>query len=262
MQIWQAILLGFTQGFCEFLPVSSSGHLLLFQRWLGIKNGGLVFDVFLHLGTLIPVLIIFKKEIFALFKKPFINLGFLIIATLPAIVFGFLFSDRIETYFYSGQTLSAVLLSATFLLTAIELYFAQKIIKKRKKFLPLSNKVSFVMGMGQALAIVPGLSRSGTVISFGAFSGLEKEKIAPFAFLMSIPVILGACVLSGAKAVGCSESIEILPLLFGVLSSAVTGYLAISVMLNVVKRANYTPFCVYLILMAALSILSNIWFGV
>lgn len=262
MQIWQAILLGFTQGFCEFLPVSSSGHLLLFQRWLGVSDGGLFFDVFLHLGTLVPVFVIFWKDIIALFKKPFSELGFLIIATLPAMAFGFLFSDGVEAYFYSNKTLSAVLLSVTFLLTAIELFLAQKIIRKRKNFLPLSKKISFSMGMGQALAIVPGLSRSGTVISFGAFSGLQKEKTASFAFLMSIPVILGACVLSGAKAIGASESIEILPLVFGVLSSAVTGYLAISVMLKVVKRANYTPFCVYLIGVSILSLISKVCFGV
>ena len=257
MQIYQAICLGFIQGFCEFLPISSSGHLLLFQRWLGVNSGGLFFDVFLHIGTLIPVFIIFKKEIIAIFKKPYKNLWFLIIATLPAVVVGFLFSDKIEGAFYGDKNLSFFLLFITFLLTAIELFIAQKIIKKKSKSLPLSNKISLVMGMGQALAVLPGLSRSGTVISFGAYAGLDKEKTASFAFLMSIPVILGAAMLSGVKAVITFESIQILPLMFGVLSSAITGYLAISVMLKVIKKGNYTPFCVYLILVSIVSLISG-----
>lgn len=259
MQIYQAICLGFIQGFCEFLPISSSGHLLLFQRWLGVNDGGLLFDVFLHIGTLIPVFIIFKKEIIAIFKKPYKNLWFLIIATLPAVVVGFLFSDKIESAFYSDKNLSFFLLFITFLLTAIELFIAQKIIKKKSKSLPLSNKISLVMGVGQALAVMPGLSRSGTVISFGTFSGLDKEKTATFAFLMSIPVILGATILSSAKAIISYESIQVLPLIFGVLSSAVTGYLAISVMLKVIKKANYTPFCVYLVLVSILSLFGGIF---
>ena len=147
----------------------------------------------------------------------------------------------------------------TLLLTAIELLISQKVLRKRRKTLPLSNKISLIMGVGQALAVVPGLSRSGTVISFGAYAGLDREKIANFAFLMSIPVVLGAALLSSIKAITLFESIEILPLFFGVLSSAVTGYLAISLMLKVIKKANYTPFCIYLILISIISLFSGIF---
>lgn len=258
MRIYEAILLGFVQGFCEFLPVSSSGHLLLFQKWLGVTDGGLFFDVILHLGTLIPVFLIFKKDVFELFRKPYKNLRFLVLATIPAVVTGFVFSDVIDGLFYTDGILSACLLSLTFLLTALELLVAQKIVRKRKNFSPLSNGVALNMGIGQALAIVPGLSRSGTVISFGAFSGLDTEKTATFAFLMSIPIILGATILSGIKAIVLGESVQILPVLFGVVSSAVTGYLAITVMLRVIKKANYYPFCIYLIFTVIASLISGV----
>ncbi len=258
MRIYQAILLGFVQGFCEFLPVSSSGHLLLFQKWLGVCGGGLFFDVTLHLGTLIPVFLIFRKDVFELFRKPYKNLRFLVIATIPAVATGFLLNDVVEGLFYADGILSACLLSLTFLLTALELFVAQKIIRKRKEFSPLSNGVALNMGIGQALAVLPGLSRSGTVICFGSFSGLGKEKTATFAFLMSIPIILGAAVLSGIKAISLGESVQIIPVLFGVLSSAVTGYLAISVMLKVIKKANYYIFCIYLIFMAIASFISGV----
>ena len=195
-------------------------------------------------------------------KKPKTELLYLIIATVPAILVGSLASTIIDGLFYSNKTLGAVLLSITFLLTALELYLAQQIVKKRRTFRPLSKGVALSMGIGQALAIAPGLSRSGTVISFGAFSGLGTEKTATFAFLMSIPVILGASVLSGAKAISTGEGIEILPLAFGVLASAVTGYIAISIMLGVVRNGRYKPFFIYLVFVAIISLVSKLVFGV
>ena len=263
MQIWQAIVLGAVQGFTEFLPVSSSGHLLLIERWLNIDTeGGLFFDIMLHLGTLVPVFIVFMKSIKELFIKPYKRLLYLFIASLPAVATGFLFQDKIEHLFKGGTMLSAVLLSVSFLLTAGELVFAEKISRKNKNALPLSVKSSIIMGVFQGLAIVPGLSRSGTVITGGAVAGLEKGKNAEFAFLMSIPVISGAALVSGTKVVHQGVSIEIVPILFGVITAAATGYIAISIMLNAVKKARFGRFSLYLILLAFLSVLTKVLFGI
>ena len=261
MEIWQAIVLGAVQGLCEFLPVSSSGHLLLLQRWLGVTEGGLFFDVMLHIGTLIPVFVVFFKEILGLFKKPFKKMGLLIIATIPAGLTGVLLGDVVEGVFYRGDLLSVVLLSVTFILTATELFFAEKVGKKSET-LPLSVKSASIMGVAQGLAIVPGLSRSGTVISAGTFAKVERSENASFAFLMSIPVILGAAVISGYKAIKGGVVIDALPLLFGVLTAALTGYIAIKVMLKVIKKANYKWFSLYLVVLAITSIIVKLAFGI
>ncbi len=262
MQIWQAIVLGAVQGFAEFLPISSSGHLILMQRWLGVTQGGLFFDVMLHVGTLIPVFIVFFKQILDLFKKPFKKIGLLILATVPAGLTGALLSEQVESAFYSGTVLSACLLAVTFLLTATELFLAEKVSKKRANSLPLSVNSATLMGVAQALAIAPGLSRSGTVISAGVLSKLEREETASFAFLISIPIILGATLISGYKVVKGGVVFEPLPIVFGVLTASLTGYIAIKTMLEVIKKANYKWFSLYLLVMACASIVSKIAFGV
>jgi undecaprenyl-diphosphatase len=261
MEIWQAIVLRAVQGFAEFLPVSSSGHLILMQRWLGVTEGGLFFDIMLHIGTLIPVFIVFFKEILSIFKKPFNKMLFLIIATIPAALTGMLLGDVVEGAFYKGNLLSAILLSATFLITATELFFSEWISKKYDKKLPLSYKSSLVQGLAQGVAIVPGLSRSGTVISSGCFYGLSREENANFTFLMSIPVILGAALVQGLDVIKTGAEIQILPLVFGMATAMITGYIAIKAMLKVIKKANYKWFSLYLVIMAIASTVSFVAVG-
>lgn len=262
MEIWQAIVLGAVQGLAEFLPVSSSGHLILIQRFLGVEEGSLFFDVMLHIGTLIPVFIIFFKDILGLFKKPFNKLLWLIIATIPAGLTGVLLGDFVEGAFYKGNLLSAILLSATFILTATELFISERVSKKDDKSFPLSLKSASVMGLAQGVAIVPGLSRSGTVISAGCYMKVERSQNANFAFLMSIPVILGAALVSGMDLIESGIQIELIPLLFGMVTSMLTGYIAIKTMLKVIKKANYKWFSLYLLVMAVVSTLSFVAFGV
>ncbi len=262
MEIWQAIILGAVQGFAEFLPVSSSGHLILMQRWLGVTEGGMFFDVMLHIGTLIPVFIVFFKEIISLFKKPFNKMLLLIIATVPAVITGIFLQDVIEGAFYGGDLLASILLAGTFLLTATELFLSEFVSKKYQRQLPLSVKRSVVMGVAQSVAIVPGLSRSGTVISSGCYLGVDRETNANFAFLMSIPVILGAALITGIDVVKEGISVDLVPLLFGMITAVVTGYIAIKVMLRVIKKANYKFFSLYLILIATASVISFVGFGV
>ena len=262
MEVWQAILLGAVQGFAEFLPISSSGHLILMQRWLGVSEGTLFFDVMLHIGTLIPVFIIFFKDILGLFKKPFSKMLWLIIATIPAALTGMLLGDIVEGAFYAGNLLSAILLSITFIITAVELFFAEKLAKKGYNNQPLKLTNAFFMGLGQSIAIVPGLSRSGTVICSGTFAKVNNEENASFAFLMSIPVILGAAVVSGYKAIKGGVVIDAVPLIAGVLTAAITGYIAIEFMLKIIKKANYKWFSLYLVIMAIASTVSMVAFGV
>lgn len=263
MSIWQAVLLGAVQGFTEFLPVSSSGHLLLLKRWLNIEtDGGLFFDVTLHLGTLIPLIIVFFGKIKEIFRKPFPTLLYIIAASLPAAAVGFLFQDKIEYAFMGGGVLSAALLSVTFALTAAELFLIEKINRKSQKTLPLSLKSSIIMGVFQGFAVLPGLSRSGTTLTGGTVAKLDKSESADFAFLMSVPVILGAAAVSGVKAISEGANVALLPTLFGVTTAAITGYIAVNATLSAVKHGKLKRFSVYLIAIAVLSFLTKILFGV
>ena len=263
MTVFKAIILGAVQGLTEFLPVSSSGHLLLAERWLGANtDGGLFFDIILHLGTLVPVFIVFSSSIKRLFRPPYKMLWFLILASIPAAITGFLFQDGIETLYKGNSSLAATLLAISFLVTALELVAAEKICKKNQNALPLSAKSSIIMGVFQGFAVLPGVSRSGTVITGGLTAGLDREKCAEFAFLMSIPVILGAAAASSVKAVKSGAEIEIMPVIFGIISAATFGYIAVNATLKAVKRGRYTGFAIYLVALAVLSVLTNVIFGV
>lgn len=252
------ILLGAIQGLTEFLPVSSSGHLILFKEILGVEfASGLFLEVMLHLGTLIPVLIVFRQDIISLFKPPFKKMGYLIIASIPAAITGLLLEDKVD------------FLSATkyicffFLLTAILLFVTEIVSKKveEKKLQEFNIKTAIIMGLAQGIAIVPGLSRSGTTISSGVLSKGKREEVASFSFLMSIPVILGAVLLYLYKIL-FKESIviassDILPLFFGILSASVFGYVAIKLMLGVIKKSNYKWFSLYLVLVFILTFIDG-----
>ena len=245
MEIWQAIVLGLVQGITEFLPVSSSGHLTVCERWLGVE-GGLFFGVMLHVGTLIPLVAVYLKKILELFRPPFRKLGLLALASLPAALAGFLLGDWIDEVFFGG---TYVIFG--FLLTAVLLAAAERR-SRRPAFRSVGWKESAVYGIAQAFAILPGLSRSGTTAATGCFLGVNREDNADFCFLMSVPVICGAALSEGIKAAVGGAGVAWLPVLFGVLAAAVSGYLAIRLFLAAMKKANYKWFSLYLI---ALSIL-------
>lgn len=247
MEIWQAIVLGAVQGFAEFLPVSSSGHLILLQRWFGIQDNVVFYSVMLHVGTLIPVVVVLWKEIVSLFQRPFNKLWYLVLATIPAGVVGIVCSLAfdLDALFFDNMWLLAI----TFLLTAGELIYSEWRAKKYQMKNPLTTKTTLAMGLGQAIGVFPGLSRSGTTISAGCLVNVEKEKNANFTFLMSIPIILAAVAMEGFKIVkdGSIGTIEFLPLALGVVTAMVTGYIAIKFMLALIKKANYKWFSVYLV---------------
>ena len=266
MEIWQAIVLGLVQGLTEFLPVSSSGHLSFFQNVLGVSSANAQFiTIILHLGTLVAVCVIFFKDIIALFKKPFKTLGLLVLATVPAVVFG-LGAELldIDYYFYDWEY-AAVLLSVCFLITATVLYVTEMIAKRRVNTLPLCLKTTLPMGFAQALAILPGISRSGSTICAGTIAGGNAEDVAKFSFLMSIPVILGGFVLELGKGIidgslktdfAVNGSVTYgFAIALGFVVAAVSGLFAIKVMLKAIKKANYKWFSVYLVLLAIVCII-------
>lgn len=259
---WQALVLGLTQGLTEFLPVSSSGHLTFLQRVLGIDIGGaeLFFNIILHLGTLVAVCIIFWRDILELFKKPFKTLLYLVVATIPAGITGLLLDDVIEEHIMGGRYVG-IALAVLFAFTAAVLFATEIFAKRRKKVYPLGWRTTLPMGLAQAVAVLPGVSRSGSTIAAGTFAGGTAEDISKFSFLMSIPVILGSFLVEFIKGLtdkeyGFAYSFEVAGPQFGwciaigAIVSAVAGLFAIKVMLAAIKKANYKWFSLYLVLLA------------
>ena len=262
MKWWQALVLGLAQGLSEFLPVSSSGHLTFLQRVLGIDIGGaeLFFNIILHLGTLVAVCIIFWRDILDLFKKPFKTLLYLIVATIPAAIAGLLLDDVIEEHLMGGRYVGVVL-AVFFTFTAAVLFATEVFAKRRKKELPLCWRTTLPMGFAQAVAILPGISRSGSTIAAGTFAGSTADDTSKFSFLMSIPVILGSFFVELIKGLvdkeeGFAYSFSVAGPQFGwciaigLIISAVSGLFAIKVMLAAIKKANYKWFSLYLVLLA------------
>ena len=251
MEIWQAIVLGAVQGFTEFLPVSSSGHLLLLQHWFGIEEGSVFFTVMMHLATLIPVVIVLWGEIVKIFKKPFPSLWYLVVATIPAGIVGIFMSVVYDLDKLFNENIW--LLGITFLITAGEMLFSEIYAKRHEQKGEINFKSSFIMGCGQAVGVVQGISRSGSVITAGTLAKVERNQCANFTFLMSIPIILAAVameLLKGFTGEGFGQ-IGITSLAFGVVTAIVCGYIAAKFMLRLIKKANFKWFAVYLLFASA-----------
>ncbi len=255
MEIWQAIVLGAVQGLAEFLPVSSSGHLILLQHWFNIEENVVFYSVMLHIGTLIPVIAVLWRQILELFKKPFNKMGYLILATVPAGVIGIAFSLAFDLDALFTEHIW--LLSIAFILTAAELLFAEAFSKRRPLENGINSKTAFFMGCGQAFGVFPGISRSGSTITGGTFAKVNKDDNAAFTFLMSVPIILAAVALECLKGIKNNSfgSVEALPLAFGVVTAAVTGYVAIKFMMRMIKKADYKWFSLYLVAIAVVNLI-------
>lgn len=240
MTLCEAVILGILQGLTEFLPVSSSGHLVLGQYLLGLEHN-LTFDVVVHFGTLLAIIIALFPEV----QKMLIGLlpgsneekrqgrhllMMVIIGTIPAAVIGLLFSDAIERLFASVYTTGIMLI-----VTGTLLYLADKASTRVNQPKSVGSRDALLIGCGQALAILPGLSRSGTTLSVGLWRGLSRSDGARFAFLLAIPTILGAAILELPEAISAA-TIGIAPLVAGMITAMVTGYLAIRLFLVVVKN--------------------------
>jgi len=253
MNILEAVILGIVQGLTEFLPISSSGHLVLLQRIFDVKEPSLFFDTMLHFGTLIAVFAVLWKDIWNILKNPVQKLtGFLIIATIPAVVIGFLFKDVIEDIFISANFLGICFLITTVLLITAELLFRHtKNDNKLKTAGTMKWYDALFIGLLQAFAIPPGISRSGATISGALFRKLDRDFAARFSFLMSIPVILGAVVLHSKDLIKGSEvqvseaSIGAAAIIAGTLTAAIVGFFAVKFMLKIIRERSLYGFAVY-----------------
>lgn len=260
MNLFEAVILGLLQGLAEFLPISSSGHLVLFQKILHIDEPSMTFDILLHLGTLIPIFIVFRDDLLSIIKKPFQKLTYmLIIATLPTVIVALLFKDSIEAMFETGR-----FLSVSFIITGVLLLYADKIPSADRKDDNLSALDAIIIGIMQAVAITPGISRSGSTIAGGLFRRLDKVFAAKFAFLMSIPAVLGALVLEIKDVITDGvplENIFSAPYFFGILTAAFSGYVAIKFMMELVNKSKLKYFSYYVIALGALILIDQFVFN-
>lgn len=260
MNIIQAIIVGIVQGLTEFLPVSSSAHLVFIQKILGVESS-LAFDVFLHLGTLIAVLWFFRYDIYKMLKSWWLSIqdilqgrfkeGFyddpykrlawyVILATIPVGIVGVLFEDSVDALFAGALYVPAFFL----FVTGTILYLSQRMNSGEINYNTITKKEALFMGLGQACAILPGLSRSGTTIAAGLTIGLNKEFAAKFSFILSIPAILGAFVFK-LKDIGSAMDANFLPIFLGFVVSIIAGYLAIKWMLDLIQNKSLDIFAYY-----------------
>lgn len=256
MTVFRAIVLGIIQGIAEFLPISSSAHLIVFPYLLGWEESGLAFDVALHFGTMLAVLAIFFKTWWDLFvgavkdiknKKKSTDgkmFWYLVVATIPAALVGVLLDDVIENVIRGKIWIIAVCLAVMGLLIFIGDKWSSKHYKKATKFENISLKQAIIIGVSQAFAVIPGFSRSGTTILTGRLLGISKEAITKFTFLLSVPVICGAAVLKLGDLVLTKEVI------IGIVVSFATGVLAIKFLLGYIKKHGFSVFAFYRVILA------------
>lgn len=267
--VWYAVLLGVIQGASEYLPVSSTGHLVLAQYLLGLDPDifGLTFDAVIHLGTLLAVLTYFYRDFLRLAAAVFrpevrrqdpaaarLALA-IVVGTVPAAVLGWLFESRIET-----ELRNPVLIAATLAGFGVLLWAADRLGPKRAGLDSVGPGRALVLGLAQAVALVPGVSRSGIVITAGLLLGLRREEATRFAFLLSAPVIAGA---GGKKLLDLIRASAAGPEgwvygLVGFGAAALTGYLAVGFLLRYVRSHNLGAFAVYRLVLATLTL--ALWF--
>ncbi len=269
MSYIEAVVLGLVQGLCEFLPVSSSGHLVIFQNLFGLSENAsenALVVVLLHLATLVAVVVAFRKRIwglicgfFSLLKSVFTGkfswktapdnqrmLILMVIATLPLLAFAMI-SEQIEALFSSMLLVGIALMVTAFLLTLAD-YVTRKYAKQGKIGKgagEMTVKDSIVVGLFQCVALVPGVSRSGSTITGGLLSGLSRQHAVEFSFIMSIPAVLGSAILKVKDAIELLPGVDIGPYLVGMLVAAVSGYLAIKLVELVVKKDKFGAFAYY-----------------
>ncbi len=240
VSLFQAIILGLIQGITEWLPISSSGHLVLAQYFFGIQQP-LALDVMLHLGTLFVLFIFFRKELIELTlgilkrdKKAIKLLAMIIIATIPTALFGFFFRDFLESLF-SNMLFTGL----GFVITAVWIFISRFPEKKNKE---LNYMHAFFIGCAQAISIVPSISRSGATIATGLLFGVKKEEAAKFSFIIAIPAILGAALLTLKDMAAITD---IVPVMIGTLTAAVAGYLSLSLLMSIIKKNKFYNFAWY-----------------
>ncbi len=262
MEPLQAIFLGIIQGLTEFLPVSSSGHLVLFQNLLGFKQPELLFDICLHIGTLIAVCIVFFQEIKAIFmtlihlpglakaaggykslyeKNEQVRMtALIVIGSIPTALLG-IFFHKVADQIFGAVWIVGIML----VVTGSFLWFTRYIKSTGRPIGHFSAKDALVIGLTQGVAILPGISRSGSTISVALFMGIDREVAGRYSFLLSIPAICGALLLGFDPSIS-QTSISAKVILIGTVSAAIIGYISLKILLRIVKRGKlyyFAPYC-------------------
>jgi undecaprenyl-diphosphatase len=264
MNIIESIVLGLIQGLTEFLPVSSSGHLVLGSALFGLKSGDIVFEVFVHFATFLAVVVFFYKEILKLIKAP-INVAFkgsranddmmslkylllIVIGTIPAVFVGLLLKDQITEAFASTR-----LVGVTLLVTSAILFLTLLAKPSRKNLTVLD---SIIIGIAQAVAILPGISRSGSTISTSLFLGIDKKTAFNFSFLLSLPAIFGAFLLQVKEAMDMSfSSSQIFIYLVGMVTAFISGYVCLVILRRIVIAGKLAYFGIYTLIIGVLTLI-------
>jgi len=258
MTLFEIIILAIIQGITEFLPISSSGHLLLPAELLGWVNQGLAFDVAVHVGSLLAVMIYFRSDIANMtvdwFTKGFTRqqtqnsklAWYVIVATIPAVVVGFLLKGWIEE-----NARTALVIAATTLFFGAVLWYADATAKRTQPLEKLSMRQAVFIGLAQVMALIPGTSRSGITMTAGLMLGLTRESCARFSFLLSIPIILGAGLLATYDLIKVNEAVDWRALLYGAAFSFVSAYLCIYLFLSWISRIGMMPFVIYRMVLGA-----------
>ena len=266
MDIIEILILGFIQGIAEFLPISSSAHLIIFRDIFGIGAGmsaniELTFDIALHFGTLLAIGVFFFWDFIKMIQKGFTKgvkdddgkiLWYLVAATIPAAIVGVLFEEPIEKIIRSNYVIIALALA----IMGIIIYLADKYSKQTKNIKQMTLKDAIIIGCSQVFALIPGFSRSGTTIAAGRILGLERESAAKFSFFLSAPVVLGAVVLQLIKDSVWSVIVANLStFILGILVSFIIGIICIKYLLKYLQKHNFKIFMIYRVILAIIVLL-------
>lgn len=256
MKIWEALVLGLIQGASEFLPISSSGHLLLLEK-LGIGQENLFFNIMLHVGTLIAVLIALRKKWVPLLKHPINKTnGNLILACIPTVVLAFVFK------LIAPSLIDGKMLGCGFVLTACLLYIGENF--NLHKTTLIDTKTSILTGVLQGIAVLPGVSRSGATISALRVQGVQKEEATTFSFLLSIPIIIGSALYESIDLIAGKAVLDISPwaIVTGVSAAFISGLLSIKFFLKLIEKHSMTGFIIYTLLLGIIVSVLPFWINI
>lgn len=256
MNFWEALILGIVQGITEFLPISSSGHLVLGETALGLQVADLAdFDVTVHVGTLVAIFIYFRADFARLFRAFFTGkwrspegklIGQLVIGTVPAVLVGLIWGDQILAFFRNPQLVGGMMI-------VVAAYFMLAEILRRTKP-ELTWGKALIVGLSQALAIIPGVSRSGSTIATAMLCGMERVEAARFSFLLGSIAIAGAGLLVGLDVAENGSTLSWGPLAVGFSASVISSYLAVSFLMEFFKKNTLKPFAYYLFAVGGLAL--------
>ena len=249
MSWFEALILGMVQGLTEFLPVSSSGHLAIGKALFGIETADLRFEIIVHAATVLATIVVFRKEILRLLQGLFkfkLNdetryILLILLSMIPVFVVGMFFKDKVEAIFGEGL----VVVGCALLVTALLLFLSEALKRRNAEGGPVTWKSALWMGLAQAIAVIPGLSRSGSTIATGLLCGVKKEEVAQFSFLMVLIPILGEAFLDLVGGDAAASTVGSLPLIVGFIAAFVSGLFACKVMIALVKKAKLKWFALY-----------------